>query len=226
MDIVYTSQVCNREGHKSLKAGFMAVLMVIVGMSFTSFEALADSLTLNYQIGSQNWLEATFTDVSGGVQLTLSGLNTGDGVNGLYFNLNPSLSASSLLFTGQGQIGSTFSGPTIQTGVDQFKVDEGGKYDIRFTFGGNAISAGDSATFLISGIGGLTARDFDYLSTQSAGGFGPTESTAILTDNGGNTVTILDDANVSSVPDGFATVILLGISMVGIEGLRRKLHRS
>jgi hypothetical protein len=198
---------------------------LVLLVCFLSTRLRASSLTFDYDINGQPGLQAVFSDTSGGVTLTFSALTSGDEVNSLYFNFNPSLSASSLVFTPMQADGSTFSGSTIQTGMDAFKVDGGGKYDIKFSFPDGAITGGNSLTFDITGITGLTAGDFNYLSTPTIGANGPSESSAILVDGGGNPVVVLDestfDGSDSTVPDEFATVALLGLSFAGLEIVRR-----
>lgn len=185
----------------------------------------ASSLTLDYDVGGQPALEAVLSDTAGGVTLSLSALGSADGINSIYFNLNPLLSSSSLAFTAAGASGGTFSDFTVQTGTDCFKVDGGGKYDIKLSFLNTAISSGDSITFDIAGITGLNAGDFNYLSTPGVGSNGPSISSAILTASGGVPIVVLDQSNYqsndSTVPDSFPTAALLGLSFAGLEVLRR-----
>jgi hypothetical protein len=120
---------------------------------------------------------ATFLDVAPGtVDLTIQnvGLSSGEFISGLYFNLNPLDHATDLSFSLLGSQG-TFTTPTISLGTDSFKADGDGKYDILFGFGtanGTTFTVGDSITFRITGIAGLTAADFNFLSAP-AGGSGP-----------------------------------------------------
>jgi len=123
---------------------------------------------------SQPWVEAVFEDVSPGtVSLSISNPNlTGsENVGNMYFNLNPNLNPLDLTFTADGGSGG-FVAPTISTGTDNFKAG-GGKYDILFAFSeGSAcqrFTSGESVEYLISGISGLMASDFAYLSTAASG---------------------------------------------------------
>jgi hypothetical protein len=131
--------------------------------------------------GSAPWVEAFFQDVSPGtVQLTITnvGLTTGEfvagdgnGANGgFFFNLNPVFDPDSLVFDLVSSNGN-FS-PVIKAGIDGFKADGDGKYDIRFDFSQGTFTVNSSITYLISGIPGLLASDFAYLSAP-AGGSGP-----------------------------------------------------
>ncbi len=125
------------------------------------------------------WVDAVFQDVAPGrVQLTVTNLNLvgGENVDQLYFNLNPNHDASSLVFSAAGGSGG-YDAPAISLGVNTFKADGDGKYDILFNFsiGGseaNRFTANESLVYEISGIPGLTAADFGCLS-QPAGGAGP-----------------------------------------------------
>ncbi len=127
----------------------------------------------------QPWVQATFADVTPGtVLLTVTNPNlTGyENVDELYFNLNPIYSPNDLSFTLQSS-SAGFTPPTISEGVNSFKADGDGKYDVLFQFsqGGNAFGVGDSMIYVISGganIPNLNAMDFAYMSAP-AGGNGP-----------------------------------------------------
>ena len=184
-------------------------------------KASANSFIFNYDYAGQPWLQAQFTDgAAGQVTLTLTALSSTETINGLYFNLIPSLSSSSLVFNPLSSGGGGFDNPTIQTGTDAFKVDGAGKFDIKFSFQNNTLAQG-TAVFNISGISGLTAADFLSVSTETAGSGGSTDSSAIVATSTGTPVVVLDGVTPVPVPDGFATAILLGVGMLCIEGMRR-----
>jgi len=191
--------------------------------------------------GVPPWLEATFSDngqPSDTVQLTISAgnLSGNEFVSCWYFNLNPALDPTALNFSVSGSSGS-FTDPTIQKGADSYKAGQDGKFDLLlgFSTGSGAFTAGDSLTFTITGITGLTADDFNSLST-AAGGIASYSSAAHIGGIGDgasgwiNPTTSqfnsFDDGpiNQRSVPDGGATLGLLGASLLAIEGLRRKLQ--
>jgi len=125
------------------------------------------------------WMGADFRDISAGtVQLTVSNLNlTGaENVDQLYLNLNPALDPTKLQFTFVSGSGG-FDLPSIMEGTNAFKADGDGEYDILFNFTHNSNSQhqftqGEYFTFDITGITGLTAADFAYLSFPD-GGVGP-----------------------------------------------------
>lgn len=190
--------------------------------------------------GATPWLQAVFTDTAANtVQLTLSAGNlTGsEFVSCWYFNLDPALTPTSLNFSETGSSGA-FTGPTIQTGANGYKAGPDGKYDVLLGFstaGGasSRFSGGDSITFTITGITGLTAQDFNFLSSP-AGGSGPYSSAAHIQgiapgDGSGwanpTLTTISTRADTSpSLPDGSSTIMLLGASFLAIEGMRRKIQ--
>jgi len=125
------------------------------------------------------WLEATFrTTTPGTVQLTVSNLNltASENVDQLYFNLATNLSPTSLSFSFGGGSGG-YDLPSVSTGINAFKADGDGKYDILFDLatGGadsNRFTQGESLVCNITGIPTLSAGDFEYLSAP-AGGSGP-----------------------------------------------------
>jgi hypothetical protein len=126
--------------------------------------------------GPGPWVDATLQDTANGVLLTVNnpGLSGGEFLSELYLNINPADNVNSLTFTPQGGT-SGVSAPTIQTGEDGYKADGDGKYDILFSFATSnpgRFGAGDSLTYLIAGIAGLSSGDFEYKSTP-AGGHGP-----------------------------------------------------
>jgi len=125
-------------------------------------------------------LSADFTDVAGGVQLTItSSLASGENVdpgNALFLNLNP-VKTGDLAFLTFGLTANTgFSqAATVATGEDMFMADGDGKYDIMFNYTAStkAFTTGQSQTYLITtSMGTIASGDFDFLSTP-AGGSGP-----------------------------------------------------
>jgi hypothetical protein len=132
--------------------------------------------------GPAPWITASIQNVSPGtVQLTIAnnGLLGSEFVSGFYLNLNTNFSSLNLSISyvsssGTFLIPSIASG-TIERGTDSFKADGDGKYDVLFDFStvnGSTFGAGESITYQISGIAGLTANDFVYLSAPN-GGHGP-----------------------------------------------------
>jgi hypothetical protein len=155
--------------------------------------------------GAAPWLQATFADATGGVLLTLSNvsLTVTEKTEVVAFNLNPSLDPAGLTFALQSSVGS-FTSPTISTGVDAFRADGDGYYDIalQFDIGGGASTTfnnGESLTYLLAGIPGLTASDFEYLSTASGGG-GPFYAAAHVQGTGSGNVSAWAEPNLGPLP--------------------------
>jgi hypothetical protein len=127
--------------------------------------------------GPPPWLTATFTQNGANhVTLTLSasGLTGTENVSEWDFNVTDAF-VLNLTFSSETKSG-TFNTPTISQGLNAFKADGDGKYDISFGFttGGVAskvFGAGETDTWDISAIG-LTANDFNRLSAPD-GGHGP-----------------------------------------------------
>jgi hypothetical protein len=208
--------------------------------------------TLNYNFGSVSggatpagsppWASATFSNdglPSDTVQLTLSAGNLSSGafISCWYFNLNPALDPVGLALAVSGSTGS-FTTPTVQTGANGFKAGPDGKFDLLFGFATTGddlakFGSGDSVTFTITGISGLTADDFSWFSTSVAGG-GTYSSAAHI--NSGSTdlpgawvnptsAQLFNNADTAPrVPDTSTTIALLGVSVVAIELFRRKMR--
>jgi hypothetical protein len=184
--------------------------------------------------GAAPWLRAVFTDAGANtVKLTMSTVNLSGSefVSGWYLNLNPAYSTANLSIIQSGS-GGAFTAPAISRGKDSFKADGDGKYDILFSFatsGGlsSRFTTGDSLTFTFSGITGLTASDFNFMSAP-AGGHGPFVAAAHVQSITGSysgwvdpsTITI-PGGGTTQVPDGYLTVVLLGFGCVVVESFRR-----
>jgi hypothetical protein len=149
-----------------------------------------------------------------------------DGGGGLFLNLNPSLDPNSLVFTFDSAIGS-FTIPsqalgTIQTGVNGFKADGDGNYDMEIqwsTVEGYRFGGGESITYTITGISGLVAADFTYLS-ENAGGYGPFYAAAhIQNTTGGGSCWIEPGFGPMDIPEP-ASGVLFALAM-GLWGALR-----
>jgi hypothetical protein len=162
---------------------WIVVGTVVAGLGF--FAAKAGATGFLYQFGTTisgtspagggPWLNATFQDTTGGVLLTMNtaGMTSGEYLSGVYFNLNPADNVNKLTFTYENGTSSGVTAPTIHTGAGAFEAADDGKYDILFNFAtGNSgrFGSGDTVTYLISGIAGLTAADFEYLAEPDGGG--------------------------------------------------------
>ena len=185
------------------------------------------------------WLTATIEDVVGGVNLTMAATNLSgiENVVGWYFNLSDDFFSYEERLNPQGKVVGgtwvttvgaptqvsnldigTFTSPTFSIGMNAFKADGDGYYDILFAFApgnsGDAFDQGDSVTFFFAG---LAAEDFRELSTDSDG-VGPFYSAAHVQNTG------TDGSGsgwVAPVPEP-ATMLLLGFGMIGLAGLGRR----
>jgi hypothetical protein len=185
MGIVLSEE--KREMRGNLRFPSLALLL----MATTAFEATGAVVTFqaSYEFsggtaptGAPPWLTASFDDhgATGSVTMTLTATNlTGNEfVSGWYLNLSPALNPGDLVFSSPTKIGS-FTDPTVGLGADLFKADGDGSYDILLSFLtsdglSSRFSAGDSVSYVITGISSLTASSFDCLGVEESGaGYGP-----------------------------------------------------
>lgn len=133
---------------------------------------------LNYEFsgatqpnGTPAWLRATFTDVTGGVELKMESLlqSSSEFVSKWYFNLDPALNPGSLSFAHSA------GGPlatSISTGVNAFQADGDGRFDIRFTFsnaGPSRFNGTDTVSYLITSPQTISASSFLFDSVEGGG---------------------------------------------------------
>jgi len=210
------------------KKATLAAMLAIVTLT-GSVQAATLTFDLSYEFsgatppaGAAPWLRAHFDDggTPGSVMMTLSTPNlTGvEFVSKWCFNLDPVMDPTALLFLGPAKTGS-FTNPAITTGVDFYKADGDGKYDILFSFdvsdgSPTRFGVGDSAKYLVLGAG-LTASSFDYLSAP-AGGHGPFEVAAHVQGIGPTGA----NSGWITVPEP-TTMGLLGLGGLGLLRRRR-----
>ena len=154
----------------------------------------------------------------------------------LYLNLNTVFNPTLLSFTKiaeTGSFGSLAGGvdPVISKGTDAFDADGGGSYDINFQFDiappddrFNGLL--DSITYRV-GILGLTLREGDFnVASSPHGGNGIHTAAAhiqgVARGPNGTSGFIAPNGVPPSVPDGGATVMLLGSALAGLGALRRR----
>ena len=228
------------EGHQSnaTRRGFarwpcVPAALVAACAILAALGAPASGSTVSYDLsvefsgaappeGSAPWLKATFDDGGspGSVSLTLTATNlTGDEFVGSWmFNLDPTLQPTDLQFSAPVKTG-TFSDPPIGLSSNGFTADGDGDYDIEFDFveGGGAndrFGVGEAAEYTITGIAGLTADSFDFLSFPH-GGQGPFHTAAHVQGIGE------DSGWVTTVP-GPASLSLLAVGAIALARRRRR----
>ena len=165
------------------------------------------------------WLNATFDDggSAGTVDLTISApglVENGEKVAGVYFNLDPALDPTQLVFSAPIKTGQ-FEDPGINLGIDSFKADGDGYYDIRIDFDQDgwkkAFNGGEAVEYTIT-LASLTANSFDFISAPD-GGAGEYETAAHL-------IGLADgDSAWITIPEP-TTICLLGLGGLGL--LRRR----
>lgn len=175
--------------------------------------------------GPAPWIDATFQTQSNGVQLTINnaGLSGGEFLSELDFNLNPNYSASAIQGLQFGLVASNgnFGASSIVTGEDIKKADGDGYYDINFNFNtasAGQFGAGDYLVYLITGITGLTASDFAFLSSPG-GGHGPYYAAAHIQGiSGGNSVWVQPSNGPVLVPVPEPPAWALLVASIGLWG--------
>lgn len=180
--------------------------------------------------GSDPWLTATFDDSFGGantVRLTMAAPNlvATEFVHEWLFNFDPALDPTQLSFAPVDTPGAT---PTaILTGVDAFKADGDGFFDILFDFppppsGFDAkFTAGETVTYDITYIAAIGAQSFDF-DSAGGGGRGPFPTAAHVQGIGpeGN-----ESGWVTAVPEP-SSIVVWGLSLLAGAGFARLRRRK
>ena len=162
--------------------GIFFLVMLLAGLT-----SGADAAVITFQAsnefsggtspaGAAPWVTATFQDTVPGVvtmTLTATNLTGSEFISNYYFNIDSSMNPSNLTFSAPVKTGS-FTSPSINLGTDSYKADGGGYFDINLSFatssGANSrFTAGDSVSYTISGVSGLSASSFNFLSSPSGG---------------------------------------------------------
>ena len=162
--------------------GLVLFISLVLGTSAAQASVILD-MSVEYSgatppEGAAPWLRARFDDTDvDEVTVTLSATNlTGsESVKQWMFNLDTNLDPTALSISfSLGDSSGSFNTPIISTGLDAFKADGDGYFDILIDFkptnGPNKrLGAGEAAVFIITGISGLTADSFNFISEPNGG---------------------------------------------------------
>ena len=201
----------------------LAILSTESPAAVLTFEANTEFSGATAPSGTAPWLTATFDDghSSGSVTMTLlaSNLASSEFVTGWYFNLDPVLDPMELVFSDMTKVGN-FANPTISLGVDLFKADGDGFFDIliAFAIGGgknNRFTDGDSVSFTITGVPTLTAESFNFMSAPSGSSIGPFPMAAHVQGTG----PYGEESGWVTVPEPM-TLSMLGLGMLALTRRR------
>lgn len=185
------------------------------------------------------WLKAVFTDVAGGVELTLSAnLSEDNFVTEWDFNVADAY-LSGLTFAVESVSGIAPT-PLPGIGSDAYKADgTGGSFDIGFIFeqsnkpGVDRFDGTDSITYKItSNVTGFNAEAFNVLSYDGTGGWHTaahiqniSPDPIVYGDDGKPiTSTWIGDGKINPIPEP-GTILLLGAGLLGLLGFGRKLRK-
>jgi hypothetical protein len=216
-----------------MKKLFLSITL-FAGVIAFALSAQATTLTfgLDYEFsgatppeGTAPWITATFDDSYGGlntVLLTMSADNLIDNefIGEWLFNFDDSFDVTQLSFT---PVGGT-PDYDIYTGIDAYKADGDGYFDIRFDFppppgnSPNKFTAGETVVYDITYISSIDVYAFDFLSAPG-GGQGTYYFAAHIQGIG------IDDEDSgwigTPVPEP-STVLLVGTGLLGMIAFGRK----
>ena len=225
--------------HPRIALSIAPILAAVALLNVVSVRAA--TLTLEYDHsfgsvmadGSAPWLTAVFDDGGspGTVSLTLTVANTIDeaDITALYFNLDPILDLNDLTLTRTGGSGPAGNKISVSTGINSYKADGDGWYDIFIDLppppgsDGHRFNAGENLMFDINGIPVLTANSFNFFSLDS-GGAGPFIAAAKVQETGPSPFEGSDwiAPSLVTTPVPIPAAVWLFVSALGVLGWRRR----
>lgn len=173
--------------------------------------------------GAAPWLSAQFEDVDAThVRLTLTNLlqSSTEFITAIKFNVSGDAMGVTVAPPVTGTGVASYAG--FSHGNDAFRAAGSGRYDLRFSFrtanSGDRFTAGDTLIVMLTRIAGLTAGDFEELSSGASGT--PFYAAAHVQGIGPSDESTLIGAQVN-VPEP-AAVILFGSLLAGIGFVKRR----
>jgi hypothetical protein len=221
--------------------GIIAIGILIVSPKTTNALLLEYTWEFSGAVPPQGstlpYLTAEFVDMSDGsdnyVQLTMStsglvddefvdGASEGESDAGWLFNFDPSLDPFYLNFE---FIGGTKAADIVETGINSFKADGDGSYDIRFAWDQtDPLSENQTSIYKITSTELVFNSDsFNFLSQPPTGGKGPFLSVVHVQGIDDPTIPGVDTEGSGwvTVPDA-SVMLLLGSSLMGLAIFSRK----
>jgi hypothetical protein len=227
-------------------------LLLATGLMAFGAAAHADSFTVELSTefsgayepnGSTPWLEATFTDVVdyGGafgagvlVSVEATSLTDQEWVSEVYWNYNGSFSSIFGYYPTTNEVGVPTNNCAAQ-GQDTQKADGAGYFDMMCSFANGQFTGGDTFEVVWTSPSGISASDFDLLSTASDKGQWTVAAhiQSIYDQSCGDSDPdcksgwIAGNTDEGEVPEpGTLALFGLGLTMMGVVSRRRRIVRK